>query len=1394
MYFCSRTIADTDSDETILDYAFISEENFLIVLALTSKADIISYLKSSSKEQTNVTSARTLYPEWLEPILISITADASVVSLVQNNGDILVFPIKYLIDVNWCSSNNICTEPVLIKVDVGETNPLYKLPTCAISFTSKFLNKPYIIYGNKGGGIIIVNLAIKMVTACIKCNGTIRRLEISNDKDYSYLLVTENWGAQSIILLETPKCSLRETTAHLSVEPSQRPLFQYYCLHNDSRVLAICPPTNIAYVFRSIAKYSEDAISEIKLPEKTWMINFMEKALVCVNEANNVYFLILFLSNDDGTNYKIHMTDLSEKLLGIVPLVGKTEDLEDCFLITEKQLLVFKPICSMNEVILNFLAQDYFSAPLLNQIAKKLNKDVKIMAKNILEITLKTLNTGQSDDTSRVNGALGLAMESKVEMNEIIKLLTDYNETDMIVPFLTAMCQRDSKYWNNLMEVHEIRLKKLKNQENEISEEFERELKECFYHCNASKPIISLLLKNKMWSCIFVLLSKEAFLYSEIIADYLMELNTLYDVPTNQLAKWLNLIAWSTVESRALPLLTKVITFISHVDIPSELVLFANFGKNLIPKVPTQALVLFAIATIRYLHFSKSKNLSTPDITPMILSVGSNCAVAINSDDLPVFWGEFSAGNLRVPLETRLKSKQSKPGKVFAQTPKQLMKAILHPEIITVDEPLRFVAASCGTEHVLLLTSNGQVYSYGKNQFGQCGLGHKKHVSYPVLVENTYGVAKKIVAGHYHSGLINDKNEVFLWGWAVYGQLALDLDKTKDYHSSRLVPTKVTTLPLDLKIVDIALGYCHTLFLADNGIIYGCGGISFGQLALDYEQSKGQLKYLTPIKCFSLYKLPTPEPIKLLSSNYFHSVAIGESGTIYEWGSSPHSVKLKMCLTKKFNNTVRDQIKKQFEETAESNDKEDVNCEKQNDIEKQFPVALMKKIKSDVGKDYMKISIIEKWPTTGSQIKQISAGYSHSSLITEDGQLFTWGKGLDMQLGHGNKVQKEKPSKVIEPILTDWTFVIAGRCTTTALSSCGRVYVWGRNDKYQLGLGYTKKVERKFVLRNNESKTVDLPDDNCIPKPTPIPCLQVAASQTISNSERDRLLSSFLLTADQQTLVLISRNLAKHPIPIFATVQVHIAAGDILNAVDILCQLHDKSKTNTLAPSPAPPNIKSSITSPQKSLNSHSPRVQHLETNRNTPPPTFPWNLDDKNGNSSEGLPMSPASSISIKSDDDFFDDLLEKIWNLLRIHPYRDIQTLVLLRMLEARFPIYNRLAMDSRLCRLVDPFLELPVAASPSSSVHSSESSGHRKLADMVPKDRFVALKSAKLPAANKIKALKQKSEQSSPLDQLRFYTDCGHYEKYVVESGQAKAEFAALRNKLRKCTRCASKGKVQ
>lgn len=61
-----------------------------------------------------------------------------------------------------------------------------------------------------------------------------------------------------------------------------------------------------------------------------------------------------------------------------------------------------------------------------------------------------------------------------------------------------------------------------------------------------------------------------------------------------------------------------------------------------------------------------------------------------------------------------------------------------------------------------------------------------------------------------------------------------------------------------------------------------------------------------------------------------------------------------------------------------------------------------------------------------SRIDCISAGFNHSALITAAGELYTWGKNLEMQLGHGNKKDRAQPSLVIEPRGVIWSYVQCG--------------------------------------------------------------------------------------------------------------------------------------------------------------------------------------------------------------------------------------------------------------------------------------------------------------------------------------------------------------------------------
>lgn len=101
----------------------------------------------------------------------------------------------------------------------------------------------------------------------------------------------------------------------------------------------------------------------------------------------------------------------------------------------------------------------------------------------------------------------------------------------------------------------------------------------------------------------------------------------------------------------------------------------------------------------------------------------------------------------------------------------------------------------------------------------------------------------------------------------------------------------------------MTLGYAHSLFLSANGAVYGCGSTVYGQLGVDpledgYSNDAN--------KCKIPIKIPIPEPVRLISSGYFHAIAVGsESSTIYQWGACPQTLKMRMFLIKRLRNASK---------------------------------------------------------------------------------------------------------------------------------------------------------------------------------------------------------------------------------------------------------------------------------------------------------------------------------------------------------------------------------------------------------------------------------------------------------------------------------------------------------
>lgn len=91
-----------------------------------------------------------------------------------------------------------------------------------------------------------------------------------------------------------------------------------------------------------------------------------------------------------------------------------------------------------------------------------------------------------------------------------------------------------------------------------------------------------------------------------------------------------------------------------------------------------------------------------------------------------------------------------------------------------------------------------------------------------------------------------------------------------------------------------------------------------------------------------------------------------------------------------------------------------------------------------------------KITSVGDNWKMVSAGYRYTAAIKTTGELYAWGFNDKGQIGDGTTVDKTSPTR-IEPTI-DWATVSAGDYAhTMAITTTGKLYTWGLNDKGQLG-------------------------------------------------------------------------------------------------------------------------------------------------------------------------------------------------------------------------------------------------------------------------------------------------------------------------------------------------------
>ena len=317
------------------------------------------------------------------------------------------------------------------------------------------------------------------------------------------------------------------------------------------------------------------------------------------------------------------------------------------------------------------------------------------------------------------------------------------------------------------------------------------------------------------------------------------------------------------------------------------------------------------------------------------------------------------------------------------------------------DNSIAISQIACGNNHTMFLTNDGNVYGVGYNYDYQLGYSSStanqltpRHLSWFREDGNNITITQ-IACGNNHTMFLTDDGNVYGVGRNDKYQLGYS-SSTADQPTPRHL-SWFHENGNNITITQIACGNNHTMFLTNDGSVYGVGKNHDYQLGYSDTSDQSTPRHLSSF---------------ITQSKVFSQIACGEDHT--------------MLLT-------------------------DGNV-----------YALGKNNFYQLG-DYLTSSQLTprqlNWFTNNSiVISQIVCGYYHTMFITDDGNVYGVGNNGNYQLGNIGY-------QIYDPVFLSWfreggnnitiTQISCGYAYTMFLTDDGNVYGVGGNGNYQLGYSNT---------------------------------------------------------------------------------------------------------------------------------------------------------------------------------------------------------------------------------------------------------------------------------------------------------------------------------------------------
>ena len=237
----------------------------------------------------------------------------------------------------------------------------------------------------------------------------------------------------------------------------------------------------------------------------------------------------------------------------------------------------------------------------------------------------------------------------------------------------------------------------------------------------------------------------------------------------------------------------------------------------------------------------------------------------------------------------------------------------------------KWIAPAVGSQadHTVVVKADGMVWAWGNNSDGQLGDGTSSHRNIPVKIVWRGNKWASLAGGMGHTAGVKSDGTLWAWGSNDSGQIG-----DRSYQVNKYLPMKIG----DNRWLSLEAGSYHTVGIKSDGSLWAWGYNTYGQLG---DGTSGNVK-TEPIS------IASGTAWKRVDAGIYHTLAVKSDGTLWGWG---------------------------YNSDGELGDG--------TNTERHTPTSI----------------------AAGATWKGVASGIYHTVGIKSDGTLWSWGKNVNGQLG-----------------------------------------------------------------------------------------------------------------------------------------------------------------------------------------------------------------------------------------------------------------------------------------------------------------------------------------------------------------------------------------------------------